>query len=395
MTVRHPCPEAPGPLEAYAQRFDDGFDAGPAPGFPGVPAGAAVAPRPEQDPDGARRDGAGRGGAAPSRPAIAVLPVGGHLGRGRRSTRAPGGAPGRPRHPAPRRWGARRGRHGGPEGRHQDRPRRPAVPGGPRQGGQRHRGRDQPMGRRAGVLPAPRRAVHPGATPAQRQARPGLPHQAPHRGRVGGRAGGPACPSGRRWPTASTATTTRSRGVAPGPSALRARPQALEGGVGARGRRPATPEEVARRQRWEGPTRSGERSGDWARVVRRYRDGHREVWWATEPRFAGYQPEGPVRLVVATTDPTTLPHLTTWYLATNLPRPDGAPGAAAPFAPPTWRAIVRLYGLRNWVEQGYKQVKREARLGRLPGPHGPRHPPPLGPRWLRLLLLLAGLVHYP
>ncbi len=25
MTVRHPCPEAPGPLEAYAQRFDDGF----------------------------------------------------------------------------------------------------------------------------------------------------------------------------------------------------------------------------------------------------------------------------------------------------------------------------------------------------------------------------------
>lgn len=125
----------------------------------------------------------------------------------------------------------------------------------------------------------------------------------------------------------------------------------------------ATPEEAARRQRWEGPTRSGERSGDWARVVRRYRDGHREVWWATEPRFAGYQPEGPVRLVVATTDPTTLPHLTTWYLATNLPRPDGAPGAAAPFAPADLAAIVRLYGLRNWVEQGYKQVKRELGWG--------------------------------
>ncbi len=81
------------------------------------------------------------------------------------------------------------------------------------------------------------------------------------------------------------------------------------------------------------------------------------------PRFAGYQPEGPVRLVVATTDPTTLPHLTTWYLATNLPRPDGAPGAAAPFAPADLAAIVRLYGLRNWVEQGYKQVKRELGWG--------------------------------
>jgi len=123
----------------------------------------------------------------------------------------------------------------------------------------------------------------------------------------------------------------------------------------------ATPEEAARRQRWDGPTRSGERSGDWTRVVRRYRDGHREVWWATEPRFAGYRPEGPVRLVVATTDPATLPRLTTWYLATNLPRPDGP--AAAPFAPADLAAVVRLYGLRNWVEQGYKQVKHELGWG--------------------------------
>ena len=125
----------------------------------------------------------------------------------------------------------------------------------------------------------------------------------------------------------------------------------------------ATPEEAARRQRWDGPTRAGERSGDWTRVVRRYRDGHHEVWWATEPRFAGYRPEGPVRLVVATTDPVTLPHLTTWYLATNLPRPDGPARAAAPFAPADLAAVVRLYGLRNWVEQGYKQVKGELGWG--------------------------------
>ncbi len=125
----------------------------------------------------------------------------------------------------------------------------------------------------------------------------------------------------------------------------------------------ATPEAAARRQRWDGPTGAGERSGDWTRVVSRYRDGHREVWWATEPRFAGYRPEGPVRLVVATTDPVTLPHLTTWYLATNLPRRDGPADAAAPFAPADLAAIVRLYGLRNWVEQGYKQVKHELGWG--------------------------------
>jgi SRSO17 transposase len=125
----------------------------------------------------------------------------------------------------------------------------------------------------------------------------------------------------------------------------------------------ATPEEAARRQRWAGPTRSGDRSGDWTRVVRHYRDGHREVWWTTEPRFAGYRPEGPVRLVVATTDPATLPHLTTWYLATNLPGPDSPARGAAPFAPADLAAIVRLYGLRNWVEQGYKQVKGELGWG--------------------------------
>jgi hypothetical protein len=64
-------------------------------------------------------------------------------------------------------------------------------------------------------------------------------------------------------------------------------------------------------------------------------------------------------VVAATTDPATLPPLTTWYLATNLPRP-GAPHAdAVPFAPADLAEIVRLYGLRKWVEQGYKQLKRE------------------------------------
>jgi hypothetical protein len=61
--------------------------------------------------------------------------------------------------------------------------------------------------------------------------------------------------------------------------------------------------------------------------------------------------------VVATTDPATLPKLTTWYLVTNLARPGRRVRSA--FPPADLAEVVRLYSLRNWVEQGYKQVKHE------------------------------------
>jgi len=116
-----------------------------------------------------------------------------------------------------------------------------------------------------------------------------------------------------------------------------------------------TPEEAARELRWNGP----QDPGDWTPIVRRFRDGHAETWWAAELTFGPYGPDRAVRVVATTTDPATLPPLTTWYLATNLPRP-GAPHAAeAPFGPAELAEVVRLYGLRNWVEQGYKQVKQE------------------------------------
>jgi DDE superfamily endonuclease len=98
--------------------------------------------------------------------------------------------------------------------------------------------------------------------------------------------------------------------------------------------------------------------GDWVTVERTFRDGHRETWWALEVDVGPYGPKKPVRALVATTDPVTLPGHSTWYLTTNLPAP-GSERAGEDGALPAadLAAIVRLYSLRNWVEQSYKQTK--------------------------------------
>ena len=69
---------------------------------------------------------------------------------------------------------------------------------------------------------------------------------------------------------------------------------------------------------------------------------------ATELTLAGYGAGKQGRAVCATSDLDTLPEISTWYLTTNLTR------EKAPLS-----EIVRLYGLRNWVEQSYKQMKDE------------------------------------
>jgi len=63
--------------------------------------------------------------------------------------------------------------------------------------------------------------------------------------------------------------------------------------------------------------------------------------------------------VVATADPGTLPGKATWYLVTNLPRPGGPREADSDHPAASLAEIVRLYGIRNWIEQSYKQVKDE------------------------------------
>jgi len=126
-------------------------------------------------------------------------------------------------------------------------------------------------------------------------------------------------------------------------------------GVWARQDEPHTPIEAAAAAGW----RSRRRPGGWRQVTRRFRDGHTETWWAADATLGAWAPDRQIRLVVATTDPATLPERSTGYLVTNRPRP-GSPQATGSSLPPADLAeIVRCYGLRMWVEQGYKQVKQE------------------------------------
>ena len=110
---------------------------------------------------------------------------------------------------------------------------------------------------------------------------------------------------------------------------------------------------VAAGQDWEGERRPGE----WVKVIRHFRDGHEEAWWALEVDVGPYGPQRKWRSVVLTTDPKGLPDKATWYLTTNLPHPDSEQAAQSELEAADLAEVVRLYGLRMWVEQSYKQVK--------------------------------------
>ena len=116
-----------------------------------------------------------------------------------------------------------------------------------------------------------------------------------------------------------------------------------------------TPVDAARALAWHGP----DDPGDWQAVTRAFRDGHAETWWAADATLGWWGPDGARRLVVATADPGTLPAKATWYLVTNLPRPGGPREAGSPHPAAGLAEIVRIYGIRHWIEQGYKQVKDE------------------------------------
>ena len=117
-----------------------------------------------------------------------------------------------------------------------------------------------------------------------------------------------------------------------------------------------TPEEAAQRMGWN----SEEEPGAWKSIVRTFKDGHQERWWAVEVTIlVGYSPEESVRLVAVSTDPKTLPANSTWYLMTNLPAPGYRQAEESPFEEADLCEVLRIYGLRQWVEQSYRQIKGE------------------------------------
>src|SRR5713226_7580611 len=114
-----------------------------------------------------------------------------------------------------------------------------------------------------------------------------------------------------------------------------------------------TLQDVAHEAGWE----SAKHPGKWVPVTRTFRDGSTQQWWVLEIMAGPYGPDKTERAVVATTDPKTLPDLSTWYLVTNLPAPTERPGPEVLFPPASLEEVIRLYGLRMWVEQSYKHVK--------------------------------------
>src|SRR5215216_6728759 len=104
---------------------------------------------------------------------------------------------------------------------------------------------------------------------------------------------------------------------------------------------------------WGGP----EQAGDWVGLERSFRDGRVQQWWALEAEGGPYSPERSERLVVVTTDPATLPERSTSYLLTNLPAPGSERAQKSQHSVADLAEVARLYALRSWIEQSYKQVK--------------------------------------
>jgi SRSO17 transposase len=95
---------------------------------------------------------------------------------------------------------------------------------------------------------------------------------------------------------------------------------------------------------------------DWHAITRTFRDGHTEQWWALEVNAGPFGRKKGERAVIVSTEPAKLPELSTWYLVTNMPLKKKRTSQGVRFGA-SLEEVVRIYGLRIWVEQSYKQVK--------------------------------------
>ena len=97
-------------------------------------------------------------------------------------------------------------------------------------------------------------------------------------------------------------------------------------------------QEAAQAAGWQ----SAARPGRWVKVTRTFRNGSSQDWWALEVVTGPCGPNKHQRVVIATTDPLTLPDLTTFYLATNLPAPGTPRAADSELAAASLEEAVRL-----------------------------------------------------
>lgn len=89
------------------------------------------------------------------------------------------------------------------------------------------------------------------------------------------------------------------------------------------------------------------RPEDYEKVTLTHRKGT-VIRWAAELRVHREGMKGKQRLVVVVEDPQTPTVGEPWFLLTNAPRDTV-----------TRAEVVRIYHLRNWIEQGYKESKQE------------------------------------
>src|SRR5690348_8347349 len=78
---------------------------------------------------------------------------------------------------------------------------------------------------------------------------------------------------------------------------------------------PGSLKEVAKAAGWV----RAQSPGKWRAITRTFRHQDPQLWWVLEIVAGPYGPDQAERAVIATTDPETLPDLTTWYLVVNLP----------------------------------------------------------------------------
>ena len=133
--------------------------------------------------------------------------------------------------------------------------------------------------------------------------------------------------------------------------------------------------EVAAAGGWTDP----EQPGAWQPVLRQYRDGHQETWWALEGVAGPFGPERGRRLVIATADPATLAGGGDLVPGHHPARGCGRSGRDRA---PLWSA--QLGGAA--VQAGQDQPGLEP----VSGACGPGHAPPLGAGAVCVRLLLVG-----